>query len=62
MSQQIPKPPFGTVNINDEVISESVSYNAGNIAVNISDEIVSENVSYNAGNVAVNVGDEVVSG
>jgi hypothetical protein len=40
MSQQIPKPPFGTVNINDEVVSENVSYNAGNVAVNISDEVV----------------------
>jgi hypothetical protein len=38
MSQQL-RPPFGTLNLSDEVVIEKVSYDSGNIATNISDEV-----------------------
>jgi hypothetical protein len=61
MSQQF-VPPYGTLNVADEALSEPVTYDAGNVATNISDETPSEPVTVDAGNVATNISDGVSTG
>jgi len=58
---QPPKPPFGTANFDDAVVTERVTYSTTYGTANFDDAVVTERVTYST-DVTSSFGDEVSTG